>query len=373
MKYFFLLFLSLVGVGSFAVNFEQYFEEKTLRIDYIHSGNFENETFQKLRFIEKNGWAGSTVNLVDTFDYGKHKIVVRDSVSNYIIFSRGFSTLFDEWRTTPEGKNVGNNKSFEETFCMPFPRNTVVVDFFSRDKQNNWKLIFSTFLNSRIEKIEQRTSSLAAIPLHYSGKPTQCLDLIIFPDGYGFHDTLAMKRDFDRIKSAILNCEPYKSYAGKINIWAVEMFTVNTTKPVKKSVANTQFGILSFNALGLDRYLMTEKVHELGHSFAGLADEYYDSEVTVQNFYPLDVEPWEPNITSLINFDKKWKYMLPKQTKIPTPVKENLPIGVYEGAGYMSTGLYRPRKTCSMKDAMYDHFCPVCNKAILDMLQFCIN
>ena len=113
-------------------------------------------------------------------------------------------------------------------------------------------------------------------------------------------------------------------------------------------------------------------VHEFGHSFAGLADEYYyDDQYETQ--YPADTEPWEPNLTTLVDFDRKWKDMLPRGTKIPTkPSKKNLytEVGVYEGGGYQSKGVYRPAQECRMKINEAPVFCPVCERAILRVINY---
>ena len=113
-------------------------------------------------------------------------------------------------------------------------------------------------------------------------------------------------------------------------------------------------------------------VHEFGHSFAGLADEYYyDDQYETQ--YPADTEPWEPNLTTLVDFDRKWKDMLPRGTKIPTkPSKKNLytEVGVYEGGGYQSKGVYRPAQECRMKINEAPVFCPVCERAIRRVINY---
>ena len=112
--------------------------------------------------------------------------------------------------------------------------------------------------------------------------------------------------------------------------------------------------------------------HEFGHAFAGLADEYYTSDVTVEDFYPLNIEPWEPNITTLVSFLSKWKDMLDINTIVPTPaIEENKSItGVYEGGGYISKGVYRPYMDCTMKSAHAKSYCPVCKRAIQRMIDF---
>ena len=113
-------------------------------------------------------------------------------------------------------------------------------------------------------------------------------------------------------------------------------------------------------------------VHEFGHAFAGLADEYYTSATSYEEFYKLSNEPWEPNITTLVDFDSKWKDMLAPGTPIPTPEipKNKNTIGVYEGAGYVPKGIYRPYMDCTMKSVIYNAFCPVCSRAIEQMINF---
>ena len=111
-------------------------------------------------------------------------------------------------------------------------------------------------------------------------------------------------------------------------------------------------------------------VHEFGHSFAGLADEYFSSEVAYQDFYNLKYEPWEPNITTLVNFDAKWKDLLPANTPVPTPLDDahKDKAGVFEGGGYIAKGIYRPMDHCMMRD--YAPFCPACSRAILQMIDY---
>jgi len=122
---------------------------------------------------------------------------------------------------------------------------------------------------------------------------------------------------------------------------------------------------------------LSQKVflHEIGHGFAGLADEYYNSTVTYDEFYPLDVEPWEPNITTRINFESKWKNMIGKNTPIPTPSEEkyNNTTGLFEGGGYSAKGIFRPETDCRMKSNSTAGFCSVCRKAIKEMIEFYIK
>ena len=116
-------------------------------------------------------------------------------------------------------------------------------------------------------------------------------------------------------------------------------------------------------------------VHEFGHSFGALADEYfYEHEDHAANTYKLGYEPWEQNITSLVDFDSKWKDMLDKKSEIPTEPtekrKKNYTVGVYEGGGYLTKGMYRPAVVCRMRDNEATQFCPVCQRAIKRMIQY---
>jgi len=113
----------------------------------------------------------------------------------------------------------------------------------------------------------------------------------------------------------------------------------------------------------------------LGHLFGGLGDEYYTSEVTVQDFYPEGIEPLEPNLTTLVDFDKKWRRAVAESTPIPTPdtPEYNKQIGAFEGGGYTAKGVYRPYRSCTMKEGIYNAFCPVCTKVMFDTFNYYDN
>jgi hypothetical protein len=134
-------------------------------------------------------------------------------------------------------------------------------------------------------------------------------------------------------------------------------------------------GIYNFYGLSMSDHATTPQVfvHEFGHSFAGLADEYfYETEESFIDMYNTAIEPWEPNITSLVDFEKKWKDMLDPGTPIPTPVVKNQAqvLGVYEGGGYMTKGIYRPVDNCRMRTNHAIGFCPVCQRAIERMIDY---
>ena len=135
-------------------------------------------------------------------------------------------------------------------------------------------------------------------------------------------------------------------------------------------------GILNSYNLSMthNKWFKPVVVHEFGHSFAGLADEYAYEEEAIP-MYPHDVEPWEPNITTLVNFSSKWKDMVKKGTKIPTPLSKKpevakTKVGVFEGAGYSTKGVYRGVQDCRMRINDTPEFCPVCKRAITKLIDF---
>ena len=419
MKKLFFISLICLSFNGFA-QFEKYFEKKTLRIDYFNSGNIEHEYYRPDEFIEKNAWSGSEINLIDTFNFGKFRIMVYDTLSGNLIYSRGYSSLFAEWRTTEEGK--GSCGNFSETVLIPYPKKVINLVFQSRDSLNNWQNVASQLIDPQKEMIlKPKNNQNEILPLHYSGDITKKLDIVIIADGYTKSEVEQMKKDFETFKNYLINAQPFNLNTDKINIWGVAAISSQSgiTNPRDSIKVKTAIGS-SFNTLYSDRYLMTLEnktlhdqlanatydqiiimcnskkyggggiynfyctaaagnaqanfliQHEFGHAFAGLADEYYTSDVTVEDFYPLNIEPWEPNITTLVNFDAKWKNMLDKNTAVPTPVEDtnkNL-TGVYEGGGYISKGVYRPFMDCTMKSVRADAFCPVCKRAIQQMIDF---
>jgi hypothetical protein len=229
------------------------------------------------------------------------------------------------------------------------------------------------------------------------------------------------KKDCKKFCDYLFDCKPYNKYKNAINLWGVEAPSEESgtdypaTNTWKRTILNS-----SFYTLETERYLMSTDnksirdvaanapydqiyiivntdhygggaifnhyavcisdniygayvfTHELGHSFAGLGDEYYDSETSYIDFYPLNLEPWEPNLTTLVDFGSKWKDMMDASTPVPTPndVTYKGKVGVFEGGGYVNKGVFRPAYDCTMKSISEDNFCPVCVRAIERMIDF---
>ena len=416
---FLLALIFLTKSYSYAA-FEDYFLNKTMRIDYFHTGNYEFEYYSIDEVIEEPFWGGSLINLIDTFNYGKYKFEVYDAISNKLIYSRGYSTLFAEWQNTQEAKYT--SRTFNETIIFPYPKKQVKIEFYSRNKKNKWEKKFEYFIDPyNYFIVKERRHRAKVYDIYISGASNNKLDIVIIPDGYTKDELNKFYNDCNRFANYLLNTSPFKENKNLINIRAIEVISTESGAdiPGKDVWKNTALNT-SFYTLGTERYLMSNAykivrdyasntwydqiyilvntnqyggggiynyysvctsdnklanfvfIHEFGHSFAGLADEYYTSDVSVENFYPLDVEPWEPNITTLVDFKSKWENLLSKDIPVPTPdiMLYNGQIGVFEGAGYSAKGIYRPFRDCHMKSASYGNFCPVCKNAIIRMLKF---
>jgi len=415
-----LLIAILVTLGfSSSAQFSKYFYNKTLRIDYVHTGNATSDAYAIDELIEEPFWGGSKVNLVNAMDYGNYKVTVQDIESGTVIYKHNYSSLFSEWQTTGEAKETF--RAYPENVVIPYPRKPVMVDFYNRTRNNEWILKFSYKLDPSSYFIKkERRHEYPSFVINQAGDPSVCLDIVFIPEGYTADEMEKFKVDCNRLSDFLLKCNPFDEYKNKINIVGVLAPSIESGADIpgkgvwKKTILNS-----SFYTFDIDRYLTTYDmksvrdvaanvpydqicivansqvyggggiynhyalftsdnpyanyvfVHEFGHSFAGLGDEYYNSEVAYEDFYNLKVEPWEPNLTTLVDFDAKWKSMVTPGAPIPTPAseKDKYAVGAYEGGGYMTKGVYRPAHDCTMKSLSYNNFCPVCKKAIRDMLE----
>jgi len=415
-----LLILALLLAFSSQAQYKKYFENNTLRYDYFHSGDASDEYWAQDEFIREGQWAGPRNNLIDPFDYGHYRVMVFDSASNELIFSRGYSSLFYEYRSTEEARTQCGN--YPESVVMPFPKKPVRLEFHSRQKDLSWLKMHEVIFDPATTDVNTPSNTFYPyLPLHKSGNPKKKLDLVFLPEGYAQDEKEKFRVDCAKFRDWLFATDPYGEYQKKINIWMVlaaseesgtdipgdsiyrntimnsnfytfgseRYLTTGDYKAVRNLAANAPCdqvvilvnsekygggGIYNFYAISTTGHPNSDLVftHEFGHSFAGLGDEYYNSEVAVEDFYPLDVEPWEPNITTLVDFGSKWQDMLAPGTPVPTPADISWQdrIGVFEGGGYMAKGVYRPFMDCSMNVIKFNNFCPVCQRSIRRMIEY---
>jgi len=415
-----ILLLALNSGKAQTVNFTDYFENRTMRVDYIHAGNNAIQNIYLEQIKDEPIWGGSKKNLIDPFNYGIYKVSVFDSISGSLIYSRGYCSLFQEWQATPEAKKV--NRSFYETVVFPYPKKTVKMEISVRNKKDGFDPVFTMFINPADYFIKEEMEKVNCFKLYNSGDPDKCLDVVIIPEGYTKEEMEKFKIDAKKFAGYILETEPFKEYSGRFNFWGLEApslesgtdipgeniwkntvvssnfytfdseryLTTQDIKSVRDLAANAPYdqiyilvntdkygggGIYNHYNLCVSDNVYSKEVflHEFGHGLCGLGDEYYTSDVSVEDYYSPDVEPWEPNITNMVNFEKKWKAMIKKDVPVPTPAEEKYEgtIGAFEGAGYCAKGMYRPYLDCIMISlGAKEGFCPVCRKALVEMIKF---
>lgn len=401
-----------------------HFTDGQLRLDLTFAGNGKEQNVYLSGLKAEPIWAGTRNRLVPDFVYGEYRLEVRDAADNKLLYATGFNTLFQEWRTTEEALNTTTSRAFNSSYRIPFPKHSVKVIIYERlrkDGSYNELALFEIDPQDKLINREQE-NSFAVTTILNNGHPQNKVDIVFIAEGYTANEMEKFRNDVKRHVGYLFDIEPYKSHKDDFNIWAVESVSLESGTDIphhdiwKQTAANSNFytfrsdryltaenqtlvcklcsnapcdamyvivntekygggGIFNFYGLGMSDHRTTPMVfvHEFGHSFAGLADEYFvDSDNTFLEMYNTKVEPWEPNITSLVDFDSKWRSMLPEGTAIPTePVKEQpLQLGVYEGAGYMSKGLYRPADNCRMRTNEAPGFCPVCRRAIERMIDY---
>ncbi len=411
-----LLALSLTAPAQLA--FDDYFTDRTMRFDFMLAGNSVTTKVFPVSIREEPIWGGSLTNLTDKFNYGSFKYEVFDVATGTMIYSRGFCTLYQEWQTTAEAGQI--ERSFHEVATFPFPKNKVNFVLSIRGRDGQFSKLYETAVDPASYFItREKPDAALATRIYGTGDPHTSFDIVFIAEGYTRGETEKFRADVKRLADILFLEAPFDKYQDRINIWAVETPSQEsgTDVPGEGIYVNTALNS-SYYTFDVDRYLTTQDIgtvndyaasaphdqivvlinspryggggvynyysavtadhhftpqvftHEFGHGFAGLADEYYNSEVAYEEFYPLDVEPWEPNITTRVNFESKWKEMIARSVPVPTPNDKRYTgvTGLFEGGGYAAKGIYRPSLDCRMKSNQADSFCEVCQTAIENMI-----
>lgn len=423
-RHFIVLCMLLVHAANCtAQDFHVYFTDQTLRLDYIFSGNKHKQHISLSNISSTPHWYGKRQRLSESPVEGNGQITVRRHNEDSIIYRNSFSTLFQEWLSYDEA--AGPEKAFENVFLVPMPKDTVDVTVELRDNRRNITTAY-THCIAPGDILIRRTGERHTTPyttLQQAADTTRCIHLAFVAEGYAENEMQAFIDDANEAIEAIFTHEPFKSSRDKFNIVAVKSVSdeSGTSEPSKGVWRNTALGS-HFDTFYSDRYLTTLNlfklhdllagtpyehiiilvntdqyggggilnsyvlsmtrhamfkpvvVHEFGHSFGGLADEYaYDDGYVA--YYTPDVEPWERNITTLARFDLKWKHLVPAGTPVPTPTDQYAEgdtkhVGVFEGAGYQSKGVYRGTVDCRMRVNTVEEFCPVCRESLEGLIRF---
>ncbi|MYM70062.1 peptidase M64 [Pseudoduganella sp. FT55W] len=432
----------------------------TVRLDYLHSGNALDEHYAAERVvIEPLPWPGSMAQTIDNTNRGNNMVEVVDAKTGKLLYSRGFSTVFAEWRSTEEAAR--SNRGFQESVRFPKPEQPVKVRILKRDERNLFSVVWTTEVDPNAMDVIRKQPPAPAKPIgiRVNGPSEDKVDLLIVGDGYTKADMKKFEAAARRLADHLFATSPFKERAQDFNVWAIALPTSESgvsrpsTGVHKESPLGTRYDIF-----GSERYVLTTDnralrelaqyapyefieilvnnetyggggifgqfstaaadndwanylfVHEFGHHFAGLADEYYTSPVAYATGGERR-EPWEPNATALQDpANLKWKKFVKEGTPLPTPwpkqtyetaarafQKERAAlranqrpeaemsalftrdlqqstalfsadphrhtVGAFEGANYEATGYYRPEMQCIMFDRS-ETFCSVCAQAI---------
>ncbi|MBO5894843.1 MAG: peptidase M64 [Alistipes sp.] len=401
----------------YAQQFDAHFNDATLRLDYTFMGNATEQYIALSDISATENWWGRRINLNSVPLKGNGDLTLTDKESGEVIYKTSFSSLFQEWITTPEAANI--TRSFEFTLLIPEPQRSVIATLVLRD--NTEKESVHSFTLDPADVLIRDCSKQPALPytyIHKGGDSKEAIDVVILAEGYTAEEMELFMEDAKITASEILSYEPFKSHSDKFNFIAVASPSAdsNVSVPQEEAWRNTAVGS-NFMTFYMERYLTSGNVyamydlatnipcehfvilantdtyggggiynsytlttahhpsfrpvvvHEFGHSFAGLGDEYfYLSADNNDEMHSLKHEPWEPNITTLVDFESKWADMVAEGVEIPTQVtaerSKNYVVGVYEGGGYRAKGIYRPTDVCRMRNNTAEQFCPVCQRAI---------
>jgi len=432
----------------------------TMRLDYYHTGNSKQEFFSVDRIqIEALPWPGDMSKTIDDTNLGKYFFEVRDEKTKRVLYSRGFASIYGEWETTDEASKV--MKTFSESLRFPAPEAKVEIVLKKRNADNTWRDIWSTSVDP--EDVFVNRSKVAPpaplIEIQKMGDPATKVDFVILGDGYTAGESKKFETDARRLTEVLFSTSPFKEHRRDFNVWGLcpPASESGISRPSTGTYHDSPLGA-TYDAFGSERYVLSFDnravrrvaqfapyefieilannrtyggggifnlystvaadnafanyvfVHEFGHHFAGLADEYYTSSVA---YAPSTtrVEPWEPNATALLDpATLKWKDLVTTNTPIPTPwnkeafenysreiqkrrtqlrknkrpesemealFREELAyeqkmfadekyvgrVGAFEGSIYEAKGYYRPEVDCIMFTRT-DHFCAVCRHAI---------
>ena len=437
---------------------------QTMRLDYYHTGDASSEVFSVDRVvIEPLPWPGDLKQTIDDSNLGKYLFEVRDAKTKELLYSRGFASIYGEWETTDEAKSI--KRTFQESLRFPAPAAPVSIILKKRDARNNFQDIWNTTINP-VDMFVDRSKRVAPAPLitiQKTGEPEAKVDFLILGDGYTAAEAKKFEADARRLTEVLFSTSPFKERRKNFNVWAMSPPAAESgvSRPSTGIYRNSPIGA-TYDAFGSERYVLTFDnrslrevaqhapyefievlvnnrtyggggifnlystvasdngfanyvfVHEFGHHFAALADEYYTSSVAYAPAAADRVEPWEPNVTALLDVSTlKWKNLVSpfaNITPIPTPwnkeafetysreiqkrraqlrkdkrpeeemealFREELEhetkmfaaekhfgqVGAFEGANYEARGYYRPEIDCIMFSRT-DKFCRVCRVAI---------
>lgn len=399
------LFAAMMALSAGAQDFNKHFCDSTLRLDYVFAGDRNKQAIYVDQLCKSAHWYGRRQHLGELPLAGNGDITVKDYASGEVIYRHSFSTLFQEWLSTDESKTTP--KSFENVFLVPYPKQKVNITV--RIKDYHEKVMAETTHTVDPSDILIKTIGNEHTPYETVLKatdPDKCIKIAYVAEGYTEAEMELFMKDVATANESMFAHEPFKTMKDRFNVVAVKSASADsgTSVPRKNEWKNTALGS-HFDTFYSDRYLTTLHlkrlhdvlagvpyehiiilvntdtyggggiynsynlsytrgehfrpvvVHEFGHSFGGLGDEYAYSDNDPMYF--ADTEPWEPNITTKHDFSKKWQNLI-----------DSGKAGMYEGGGYLTHGVWRGSEDCRMRTNEHPVFCPVCQQALTKLIKF---
>lgn len=398
--------LSLITISVQAQRFEDYFEDRTLRLDYTFCGDANHQQIYVDELVSIPRWYGRHHRLAELPLKGNGDITVRSKADGTVIYRHSFSSLFQEWLSTAESKRV--QKSFENVFLVPYPKQPVDITIELRNYHDS---VFASMTHTvdptdiLIRKAGERLVT-PYITLQQAADTARCIHVAYVAEGYQQHEMGTFVEDCKIAMEALFSHEPFRQMQDRFNMIAVMSPSAESgvSEPGKGIWRNTALGA-HFDTFYSARYLTTlhlkkmndvlagtpyehiivlvngERyggggiynsytltdahgpsfrpvvVHEFGHSFGGLGDEYpYGDEDPM--YFP-DTEPWEPNLTTKCDFNGKWEDLV-----------RDGKAGLIEGGGYLTKGVWRGFENCRMRTNEEPEFCLVCQQALVRLIDF---
>lgn len=369
---------------------------RTLRLDYTHTGGPLPEALGFGRVVSDGPWAGSRTQLVAETDLGSYRFEVVDRGPHRLLYSRGFGSIYSEWLTIPQAKI--EPRTFHESVRFPWPREAVTVVFEKRDVQGTFQRLWSVDIDPARESSEDPAPSVAIETLVDNGPAASKVDVLLLGDDYDANEQRKFQADAKRLLGALFAQEPFTSRRTSFNVRAVNLpgrhfgvernvfgiprYMLGADNRAVREIArvapydviailadDNQYGgggIFNLQSTVAARAAASEYifVHEFAHNLAGLGDEYVGN-VTYEFASVTQVEPWEPNLTALLEPARlKWRDLVEAGTPLPTPLSFAGKVGAFEGGGYRARGIYRPEADCIMHSSNPVGFCRVCRRAI---------
>ena len=379
--------------------------DKTLRIDYIFSGSDKDCDIAVAELLSLDGWYGRRVNMKEVPLRGNGQLMMTDKATGDTLYRMSFCTLFQEWQATEEATRV--RKSFENVFLVPMPAAPAEITVKLFDFHENVSASLTHPVDPADILVRPVGSAQRTRMLLDSGDPKEKIDVAILAEGYTEGEMDIFFKDAENAVENLLRHEPFKSMKDRFNIVAVAAPSADSGVSVPREGLWKRTAVDShFDTFYSDRYLTTLHlfkmhdalagvpyehiiilantdtyggggiynsytlttahhalfgpvvVHEFGHSFGGLTDEYAYDDQYVEYYYP-GIEPWEQNITTKVDFESKWKDLYDQGI-----------VGLVEGGGYQTKGVWRPCEDCRMRTNTAPAFCPVCRRALERIIKF---